>query len=223
MDDDDDFDPRNSLNVCPKGANGGVNSKKENRNDDSFLNSHSFNMNDDESPSSAAIDIDDGFDPRMSLHVCPSSENGGVDGNKESNDDVNHHSSTASKSISSGYDMNDNDFDPRESPRMCHNGVSNCREQQQQQQCSSTTETEQKKICMLLIDHGSNIEEINLNLEKVVLACQKENTNNFIVKAAHVEIAKPSTQDGMKMLLDLNVGKFSSLFYFKQFNEKNEI
>lgn len=214
MDDDDDFDPRNSPHMYPKGVNGGVNNKKDDRNDDSFLNSHSFNMNDDKSSSSAIVDIDDGFDPRISPHMYSNGVNGGVGGNKESNDDVGYYSSTASKSNSNGYNTNDDDFDPRVSPHMYPNGINNGREQQQQQQYSSTTETEQKKIGILLIDHGSKREESNLHLEKVALAYQKENTNNFIVKVAHMEIAKPSIQDGIQMLLDLNVEKVICHPYF---------
>ena len=171
-------------------------------------------MNDDKSPSSAIIDIDDGFDPMASPHMHPNSMNGGAYGNKESNDDIGYHSSTTSKIISNGCDTSDDDFDSRVSPHTSPNGESNYREQQQQQQHSSTIEIEQKKIGLLLIDHSSKRKESNSHLEKVGLACQKENTNKFVVKVAHVEIAKSSTQDGAQMILDLNVGKVSSLFLF---------
>merc|ERR1712157_425204 len=60
-----------------------------------------------------------------------------------------------------------------------------------------------RKIGVLLIDHGSRRNKSNLHLEYV--ADEYEKKSSFIVQAAHMEIAKPSIEDGIQMLLEKHV------------------
>ena len=86
---------------------------------------------------------------------------------------------------------------------------------------SSTAEsTGKKKLGVLLIDHGSRNEASNVRLEKLAELYQlsmeyhdnDSSSSAVTVEAAHMEIVKPSIEDGLQSLLSQGVGALNYFF-----------
>lgn len=50
---------------------------------------------------------------------------------------------------------------------------------------------------LIIVDHGSKLEEANLMLEEVATLVKKFSPNDLIVDFAHMELAEPSIQDAI--------------------------
>eukprot|EP00590_Aulacoseira_subarctica_P010879 CAMPEP_0172424082 /NCGR_PEP_ID=MMETSP1064-20121228/21229_1 /TAXON_ID=202472 /ORGANISM="Aulacoseira subarctica , Strain CCAP 1002/5" /LENGTH=283 /DNA_ID=CAMNT_0013165835 /DNA_START=19 /DNA_END=873 /DNA_ORIENTATION=+ len=113
------------------------------------------------------------------------------------------------------YDLFDY-FDPRVSPHLYPGGipapekkniVASIRAEESFEEESSfhlrTTSTMVNKVGVLLIDHGSKRESSNLHLESIAKAYEQSSRcpPHYIVRAAHMEIASPSIEDGLRNLV----------------------
>jgi hypothetical protein len=100
-------------------------------------------------------------------------------------------------------------FDPLISPHRYSKGTSS------KPTIPSTTQKPQKRIGILLIDHGSRREASNTHLENLAALYSQRSPSHYVVRAAHMEIAKPSIMDGMKDLIENeNVDKIVCHPYF---------
>ena len=106
-------------------------------------------------------------------------------------------------------------FDPTLSPHMYARGVPDVivgdKDSQYIRDETTTTPKKIATIGVLLIDHGSRNENSNKRLEHLATLYQAfvepadRRSTNIIVKACHMEIASPSIQDGISLLLDAGV------------------
>jgi len=103
-------------------------------------------------------------------------------------------------------------FDPRISPHMYPNGIPESSLSTTSTSTSTSTSTvsktssqldKQSKIGILLIDHGSRKDASNELLHTIASLYQNSPKcpPHFIVKAAHMEIAPPSIEEGIRDLL----------------------
>mmetsp|Transcript_23585 Transcript_23585/g.48836 ORF Transcript_23585/g.48836 Transcript_23585/m.48836 type:complete len:528 (+) Transcript_23585:4-1587(+) len=70
------------------------------------------------------------------------------------------------------------------------------------------------KVGVLLIDHGSKRASSNDRLVELAAAYQERSPSHYVVRASHMEIAKPSVEDGIRELISLGVGKIICHPYF---------
>jgi hypothetical protein len=112
------------------------------------------------------------------------------------------------------YDLFDY-FDPRLSPHLYPGGIPSPKSQvtTTSSTVSITTiieeeeryfaESTNQKIGILLIDHGSKRESSNMHLESLARAYERSSRcpPHYIVRAAHMEIASPSIEDGLRGLI----------------------
>lgn len=94
-------------------------------------------------------------------------------------------------------DSVDDAFDPLLSPHLYPKGTSAGPIQKQKFSKSQKPQ----RIGILLIDHGSRREASNLHLENMASLYQQKAPSNYVIKAAHMEIAKPSILDGIQSLI----------------------
>ena len=92
----------------------------------------------------------------------------------------------------------DDTFDPLLSPHLYPKGTSAGPIQKQKFSKSQKPQ----RIGILLIDHGSRREASNLHLENMAFLFQQKAPSNYVIKAAHMEIAKPSILDGIQTLIN---------------------
>jgi len=227
------FDPRLSPHEYPNGIaadDKSVDSKNEE--DEDRLNpfgitpgggsSASFQETTVPKPtSSSSSTADDLFDPRISPHEYP---NGVPKAVVDAAAGATSSFTTPPPSLSSQPKQQKTQqdvFDPRLSPHDYPNGTPPTIGYAS----SSTTTTTlssftTQKIGILLIDHGSKREKSNLHLEGLAQVYQAQCNNNgdgkyeYVVKAAHMEIAAPSIEDGMNTLIEEGVGKIICHPYF---------
>ena len=64
-----------------------------------------------------------------------------------------------------------------------------------------TSSSRKSKIGILLVDHGSRREASNVHLEKLAYLYQQRAPSHYVIRAAHMEIAKPSIRDGIQDLI----------------------
>ena len=101
-------------------------------------------------------------------------------------------------------------FDPRVSPHAYSGGIPECAEGDQAGAPHSALsspdprdQTQQReKVGVLLIDHGSKREGSNERLVKIAECYQERCPPHYVVGHAHMEIAEPSIEDGIRALLD---------------------
>jgi len=144
----------------------------------------------------SSVNDNDDFDPRISPHFYGDDEARKVENSVDLDDDQKQYLSyqkNNEKLNLSSVDV----FDPRLSPHVYSNGISSKKIGLHYPQ----------KIGVLLIDHGSRRQESNLHLESIASEYQKKYPNEIIVRAAHMEISEPSIEQGIKMLLELEVSK----------------
>ncbi len=142
---------------------------------------------------------------------------------------ISHIQRIRSIACKSSSDANDNDieieepkdydlfdyFDPRLSPHLYPGGIPSPKsqvtttsstvsittiiEEEERYPSGSTTQ----KIGILLIDHGSKRESSNIHLESLARAYERSSRcpPHYIVRAAHMEIASPSIEDGLRGLI----------------------
>lgn len=134
---------------------------------------------------------------------------------------------SVASSISNDENSNENDqseeydlfdyFDPRLSPHLYPGGIPSPSTQFTTSSTTTTTtittiiEKEvrsfpgniNRKIGILLIDHGSKRDSSNLHLESLAKAYKRSSRcpPHYIVQAAHMEIASPSIEDGLRSLI----------------------
>lgn len=65
----------------------------------------------------------------------------------------------------------------------------------------------QKKVGILLIDHGSKKQASNERLQELARQYQQSVDGNVVVKASHMEIAEPTIPMGLEALLEEGVGE----------------
>ncbi len=92
-------------------------------------------------------------------------------------------------------------FDPLLSPHLYPKGTSAGPIKKQKKSSTNQQQQQQQKIGILLIDHGSRRPQSNSHLETLASYYQQKAPSNYIVKAAHMEIAKPSIFDGIQSLI----------------------
>jgi hypothetical protein len=107
-------------------------------------------------------------------------------------------------------------FDPRLSPHLYPGGIPSPKSQVTTATSSTVSittiiEEEERyfagsanqKIGILLIDHGSKRESSNIHLESLARAYERSSRcpPHYIVRAAHMEIASPSIEDGLRGLI----------------------
>jgi len=153
-------------------------------------------------------DLFDYFDPLLSPHQYPK----GIDAKKNSK----NKDSQYAKELISFSSMNENSksnestqsdsflFDPTLSPHIYPNGV-DAGPQQRGQDFEDFTiaalgNSNQGMIGILLIDHGSRRASSNEQLQLIAKRYQKQLPNNYVVYAAHMEIASPTISDGIEYL-----------------------
>ena len=77
---------------------------------------------------------------------------------------------------------------------------------------SNTSGKRKSRIGILLMDHGSRNPASNARLEQLATLYQMTMSDNdetdFVVEAAHMEIATPSIADGLETLLQAGVGTY---------------
>ena len=166
-------------------------------------------------------DLFDYFDPLLSPHAYP-------DGIK---------SSTSSSSSSQSTDDDDNDddrYNPLRFKTLPVVGFSSSSESTTTPKPKETSNNDGKEkrkntntLGVLLIDHGSRNDASNVRLEKLAQLYQLSmefhehededgkdtsttSATKVLVQAAHMEIAKPSIEDGLRELINQNVGTFLS-------------
>jgi len=88
-------------------------------------------------------------------------------------------------------------FDPLLSPHCYPKGTSSG----PIQSLSNNNVKVQNRVGVLLIDHGSRREASNTHLESLAAFYQERAPLNYVVRAAHMEIAEPSIKDGIKTLI----------------------
>lgn len=97
------------------------------------------------------------------------------------------------KSAKEGY------FDPLLSPHAYAKGTA---AGPQTENNHSQQKQERNKIGILLVDHGSRREASNVHLETVASAYQQRAPDHYIIRAVHMEIAKPSIKDGIQSFME---------------------
>ena len=117
-------------------------------------------------------------------------------------------------------------FDPRLSPHVYAEGIPECSEEEQ---ASSTHEalsapaptgsqgptTSRTKVGVLLIDHGSRRASSNDRLLELAAAYERRSPDHYVVRAAHMEIATPTIEDGIRDLVETEgVGRIVCHPYF---------
>ena len=117
-------------------------------------------------------------------------------------------------------------FDPRLSPHVYAEGIPECSEEEQ---ASSTHEalsapapttmsqgpTTSTKVGVLLIDHGSRRASSNDRLLELAEVYEQRSPDHYVVRAAHMEIATPSIEDGIRDLIETEgVGQIVCHPYF---------
>ena len=109
----------------------------------------------------------------------------------------------AKPSMQKGAVFDPDYFDPTLSPHAYPNGTPD-------KWVGDTTPQEppQPKVTgILLMDHGSRNQASNDRLHELADIYQQSVGGPIVVKAAHMEIAKPSIPDGLQALLDAGVGE----------------
>jgi len=71
---------------------------------------------------------------------------------------------------------------------------------------TTSTPTASAKVGVLLIDHGSRRATSNDRLVELAAAYQRAAPPNYVVAAAHMEIAAPTIEDGIRTLLAADAG-----------------
>ena len=117
-------------------------------------------------------------------------------------------------------------FDPRLSPHVYAEGIPECSEEEQ---ASSTHDvlsapapttmsqgpTTSTKVGVLLIDHGSRRASSNDRLLELASVYEQRSPDHYVVRAAHMEIATPSIEDGIRDLIETEgVGQIVCHPYF---------
>ena len=116
-------------------------------------------------------------------------------------------------------------FDPRLSPHVYAEGIPECSEEEQ---ASSTHDAlsapaptmaqgaaTRTKVGVLLIDHGSRRASSNDRLLELAAAYERRSPDHYVVRAAHMEIATPSIEDGIRDLIETEgVGRIVCHPYF---------
>lgn len=108
-------------------------------------------------------------------------------------------------------------FDPTLSPHAYAKGVPDVIVGDENTAYISDDHTANKILGVLLIDHGSRNEASNFRLHELAQLYQKSAkipATSVIVKAAHMEIATPSIQDGIDILVQAGVDEIICHPYF---------
>jgi hypothetical protein len=108
-------------------------------------------------------------------------------------------------------------FDPTLSPHAYAKGVPDVIVGDEGAAYVDDNRTAKKMLGILLMDHGSRNEASNLRLHELAQLYQRSATipaTTLIVKAAHMEIATPSIQDGIEALLQAGVDEIICHPYF---------
>lgn len=117
---------------------------------------------------------------------------------------------SATRDDNQEYDLFDY-FDPRVSPHLYPGGIPDPEKErivasiraESFEEESFHLRTMVNKVGVLLIDHGSKRESSNLHLESIAKAYEQSSRcpPHYIVRAAHMEIASPSIEDGLRDLV----------------------
>jgi len=120
-------------------------------------------------------------------------------------------------------------FDPRVSPHMYPDGIPDAPPQELSEpaisadimdipkiNAAASTTRKVERVGILIIDHGSRREASNEHLEKLAVAYQESNRcpPHFLVGAAHMEIARPSIEDGLNDLIAKGASRIVCHPYF---------
>ena len=229
---DDDFDPLRSPHEYPGGIDAGAQSQQppsaQPQSDDGFdpflTSPHDFPsaMSLSSDPESANDVDDDDWSPlRNAMKVerfedapsdsrvrltsgwaVPSAGSAAAPADPPANDNA--------RSAGVG---GDDTFDPLLSPHEYPRGIDAGAAQESPQ--STSTSTTSTKVGVLLIDHGSRRASSNDRLVELAAAYQLAAPPNYVVAAAHMEIATPTIEDGIRTLLDVEgVGRIVCHPYF---------
>jgi len=112
---------------------------------------------------------------------------------------------------------NPDHFDPTISPHCYPNGTPD-------EFFGEKDTTNQKRVGVLLIDHGSRNEASNERLKELARLYHEYSSNGgniMVVQAAHMEIANPSIPEGLKTLLDQDVDEIVCHPYFLSANGRH--
>ena len=93
-------------------------------------------------------------------------------------------------------------FDPTLSPHSYPNGAPNRMVGE-----GESTPKQERVVGVLLMDHGSRNQPSNDRLQELAKIYEQSVGGPIVVRAAHMEIAKPSIPDGLQTLIDEGVGK----------------
>ena len=119
-------------------------------------------------------------------------------------------------------------FDPRLSPHVYAEGIPECSEEEQASSTHDalsapapttsqgpTTTSTAAKVGVLLIDHGSRRASSNDRLLELASVYEERSPDHYVVRAAHMEIAAPSIEDGIRDLVETEgVGRIVCHPYF---------
>lgn len=109
-------------------------------------------------------------------------------------------------------------FDPRISPHLYPNGTPSSSIKKNIAEVSDVESNNilDEKVGILLIDHGSKREASNNHIVRLAEFYQnsKRCPDHFIVRAAHMEIAPPSIEEGIRELVNLGATRIVCHPYF---------
>jgi CbiX len=138
------------------------------------------------------------FDPRISPHAYSTE---GADGQREFGIQLPLFSS-ASGAANTLQNKDIDVFDPTLSPHQYPHGT------------PARIVGDQKRVGILLIDHGSRSALSNQRLHHLASLYQQQCNDQVVVTAAHMEIAEPSILDGLRLLQKANVQEIICHPYF---------
>jgi hypothetical protein len=172
---------------------------------------------------------DDVFDPRISPHAytngIPNQVGASTNAMGSTNVDespltfnfltgVTSSSSTETTALDEVVEQQPDYFDPRLSPHVYTNGVPDT--------FVGDAPAKNKKIGVLLMDHGSRNQASNDRLQELARLYQQSHASHgMVVTAAHMEIAPPSIPDGLQVLLNANVDEIICHPYFLSANGRH--
>jgi len=185
----DDFDPLLSPHAYPNGTDNGKSAEKEETKEDE----------DDWSPmklSTVKNDFEgastDDYKVEKSIFTSDWSASGKGVVDTEDDADANHEAETASPTKKIDPDFFDPLLSPHAYPKGTDSGPVGSKEELQ------LKKKEKRKVGILLIDHGSKRASSNSRLETLAGIYAEKAADHHVIKFAHMEIAPPSIEDGIR-------------------------
>lgn len=185
----DDFDPLLSPHAYPNGTDNGNSAKKEETKEDDWSPMKLSTVKNDFEGAST-----DDYKVEKSIFTndWSASNNGAVD----TVDDANAEADRASTSKKVDPNFFDPLLSPHAYPKGTDSGPISTKEELQNKS------KERQKVGILLIDHGSKRASSNLRLEKLARIYAEQAADHHVIKFAHMEIAPPSIEDGIRAFCD---------------------